>query len=163
VSLNDRVWYRAELRDLNSDATATDGESDDSEEDELEIVDAAEAVKRLQFPLYLPERVPRNSEMEIQVDTSGNWASLSLVRSDFQWRVLIRERPAEDLVEEDLDQWERLEGIEDDGWIWDQSNDAAEPFHRWLVVRTKRTRCSLYSTLPRHLLAEVATSLRPLV
>jgi hypothetical protein len=101
---SERAWYRAELHGLSSQDLGNAEESTESDDDELDIVEAGEAVKRLQFTLYLPERVPRNSEMEIQVDKSGTWAGVSFERSDSQWRVLVQERPAEATVEEDLDE-----------------------------------------------------------
>jgi hypothetical protein len=162
ASFSERAWYRAELQDLSSQDLRKAEESTESVDEELDIVEAAEAVKRLQFTLYLPERVPRNSKMEIQVDTAGTWAGVSFETSDYQWPVLVHERPAEAAVEEDLDEWERWEESERNTWIWDQASDPAGPGRRWLVVRTERTHCSLYSSLPRSLLVEVARSLTPL-
>jgi hypothetical protein len=160
ATLRGRSWYTAELHDLGA-YKAIAGESSDSDDDDLEIVDVAEAVKRFQFRLYLPARVPTDSEMEIQVNPSGTWAGVSFERDDFQWRLQIQERPVEALAEEDLDEWEPMRGNLQDSWIWDKSSDHSEPGRRWLVVRTDRTLVSLYSTLPRHLLVEVAASLKP--
>jgi hypothetical protein len=161
--LDGRPWYAAELNDLGSEAPAKADASIDSDDDKVETVEAPDAALRLQFPLYLPNLVPRSSQLQIQVDASGSWAGVSLETSDFQWRVLVMERPAEAAIDEDLDEWERLEGNQWGTWIWDRSNDPKMPGQRWIVVRTERTHCSVYSTLPRMLLAEVAGSLKPLV
>ncbi len=152
------AWYRAELHDLGSQPRANDEPPNELDDDELEV-DPAEAVRRLRFPLYLPDLIPRDSLLKLRINASGTWAGASFETGDFQWRVLVLERPADAVIDEDLQAWEPLEGGRWDSWIWDQSSDPTLPGRRWLVARTKGTHCSLYSTLPRSLLVEVAGSL----
>src|ERR1700674_324112 len=161
ASFGDRTWYRAELHDFKAQDPVDPGESIEFDNDELETVHADEAMKRLQFPLYLPERVPRGSEMQIEVSASGTRATVSFETNDSQWRVVLEERPAEAAMEEDLEEWERLQSSAWDGWIWDKSSDPSQPGQRWMVVRTASTHCSLHSALPRSLLGEIAGSLKP--
>lgn len=154
----DRVpWFTFDLTDVRLGARGP-GVVGEENGEPIEM-SAREAAAAAGFPVLLPARVPAGAATRVFLD--GATVNLFVERPDDPWTIAVHEQHAGTTPEEDLEAWDRLEGLGRPAWIWDPTPDPSRGAPRWLVTVVGDTRCSLSSMLPRELLFEVAASLRP--
>jgi hypothetical protein len=131
----------------------------------LPVLTLAQAAERAPFVVFRPRRAPAGAHLTVECDEVPGrglvHVNLGVATPDGRRGVWIRQRPAGDHCDEDLERWERVSSGGRTYHCWTVRQPWTSGSEEVVLIDLEGTRVSVRSSLPRDLLIEMAVSLEP--